>query len=69
MPICQHKNIVNNSKDNVSILESSNPNTVDPDNCNIAETQDSVSKLAFIETIKVFKEEMNNSFKEINAYK
>ena len=52
---------MNNSQDNMSPLEASNPTT---ENCNRAESQEKDLKIAFMNMIEVFKEEVSKSLKE-----
>jgi hypothetical protein len=39
MPRYQHKNTIDNSQDNMSPMEPSNPTTAGPEYCNMAEAQ------------------------------
>lgn len=45
MPRCQHKNPINNSQENISLLEFSNTTTIDPDKCKVVEAQDKDFKI------------------------
>ena len=49
MPRCQHKNTINNSQDNMSPLEPSNPTTAGPEYSNIAEAQDKDFKTEYVQ--------------------
>lgn len=53
----------------MSSVESSNPNIVGFENCNIAEGQDKDLKITFINMTKVLKEKMNKGLKEIYFFK
>ena len=49
----------------MSPLEANNSATAGPENCSIAEAQEKGLKTAFMNMIKVLKEEMNKPLKEI----
>jgi hypothetical protein len=65
MPRPQHRNPNSNIQDIMSPLESSHPTTGGPQNRNITEAQGKHLKIAFINVIEVFTEEMNGTIKEI----
>ena len=65
MPSCQCKNQINNSKDNIPLLEPGNHTAAGPGKWTIVEAQDKNLKIAFMSKSKVIKEEMNKSIKEI----
>jgi hypothetical protein len=52
MPRHPQKNRVNNSQDNMSPSEPSNPTTVGPEKYNTAETQNKDFKIAFNEYVR-----------------
>lgn len=49
----------------MSSIEPSNPTTLWPEKCNIAESQDKNFKIAIMDMIKVCKEDINKSINEI----
>lgn len=51
MPRCQHKNPINNSQENISLLESSNAATVDHDKCKVVEAQDKDFKIVLFKDL------------------
>lgn len=55
-----HKKIINNSQDDMSPLEASNPIRLDPENYTTAEAQDKVLKIVFMYMIKFVKEGMKS---------
>lgn len=56
MPRHQHKSRNINSQDNTSLPEPSNPTAVDPEKCNIADTQDlDFKKITIMNMFKDFK--------------
>lgn len=59
----QHKNTINNSQDNKSPLEPSNPYTAGLEYCNIAEAREIELKIASMNIIEILKEEMNKTLK------
>lgn len=66
MPRLQSKNIINNSHDDMPLLEPSSLTTVFPEHCNIAEAQEKGLKIAFKNMIEVLTEEMNTLLREIS---
>lgn len=54
-----------NRQDNMSLLESSNPTTVGPEKCHIAEAQVKDLKIGLVNMLEVLKEEMSRLIKEI----
>lgn len=64
MPRYQCKNTTNNSQDNISPREPSNPNTVGLEYCNIDETEEKDHKRAFINMTEILKEKINKSLIE-----
>jgi hypothetical protein len=65
MPRRQHKSTINNSQDNMSPLEPSNPYTAGLKHCNRAEAQEIDLKIVFMIIIEVLRKEMNKSLKDV----
>jgi hypothetical protein len=65
MPRGQHKTTINNSQNNIATWEPNYPTIASPEYSNTAETQQNDLKTNFINTIELFKQEMNKSLKEI----
>ena len=51
MPRCQHKNPINNSRENILLLESSNPTAVDQAKCKVVEAQDKDFKIVLFKDL------------------
>lgn len=49
----------------MSPLGLSNPTMLDPEKCNVAEAKLKDFKIAYMNTLEVFKKQMNKSIKEI----
>ena len=64
MPRQESNNSVNNNKDTMIPLESSNATTVGPEKCHIAKPQNGDLKWAFANMIDVLKAEIKKSHKE-----
>lgn len=60
----QHKNIIINCQDNISVLKPNNTTTIGLENYNITEAQDKAFKIAFMNIIEGLKEETNKHLKE-----
>ena len=60
-----HKNTVNTKQDNMSPLKPNSTTTVGPEKCSMAEKQDKDFKIAFMNMLKLLREEMNKLIKEI----
>lgn len=58
-----------NIQDNMPPLEPSNPTTVSPEKCNVAETQDKDFKIVIMNMYKEHKENVSKSFKEVCCMK
>lgn len=61
---CQFKNTINSSQNDVS-TRAQQPTRASPEYYKTAQSQEKDPKMAFVNIIEVFKEEMNKSFKEI----
>lgn len=66
MPRCQHREMINNSQDNMSPLEPSYPTTTDTEYFNTAEAQEKDIKTACMKMMGDLKEQMIESLKEIH---
>ena len=62
MSICQYKNTINDSQDNMSLPEPSNPMTIGHEKDNTAKSQDKDSKITITNMFKDLKEVIDALF-------
>lgn len=65
MPRGQHKNIINNSQDNMAPPEPSYSTTASSEHSDTVEAQENNLKINFMKRMEVLKEEINKLPKEI----